>query len=75
MLTFPVANSTSWTWPGVLPGNAMVLEVKQHKPKGLSAVSKADHNSGGLEKVYTRTLFCSATKICVLDNRTPCTDV
>jgi hypothetical protein len=48
ILTFPVDSSTSWTCPGVRPGNASVFAVKQQSPRGLSAVSKTAQSSGGL---------------------------
>lgn len=52
ILTFPVPSSTSWTCPGVRPGKATIFDPKQHKPKGLSAVSNTESFSGGDEKAY-----------------------
>ena len=75
MLTFPLANSTICTCPAVLPGKASVFAVKQHRPRGLSAVSKTAQRSGELLKLYTRILFCRATTMWVRDNLIPRTDV
>lgn len=49
MLTFPVLISTICTWPGVRPGKAMILEPRQQRPDGLSAVSKEETFLGGEE--------------------------
>lgn len=70
MLTFPVPSSTSWTCPGVRPGKATIFDPKQHKPKGLSAVSKTESFSGGDEKAYIWTLLCNATTIRDLERLT-----
>ena len=51
MLTFPEPSSTSWTFPGDRPGNATILEPRQHIPRGLSAVSKMAVLSGGEENL------------------------
>lgn len=70
MLTFPVPSSTSWTCPGVRPGKAMIFDPKQHRPRGLSAVSKTESFSGGDEKAYMWTLLCNATTIRDLERQT-----
>lgn len=49
--TFPDSNSTSCTWPGVRPGNASNFDDRQHKPRGLSAVSVIETFSGGEENM------------------------
>jgi hypothetical protein len=71
MLTFPVAISTSCTCPDVRPGKAIILSDMLHSPSRLSAVSYADIKSGGFEKEYTRTLFCSTTTIRLRASCTP----
>jgi hypothetical protein len=50
IVTFPVSVSTSWTCPGVRPGKANNLVLRQQRPRGLSAVSKTETFSGGDEK-------------------------
>jgi len=57
MLTLPELSSTIWTFPGDRPGNATILEPKQHSPRVLSAVSNTDVFSGGDENLYRWTLF------------------
>jgi hypothetical protein len=68
--TAPVSSSTRCTWPGVRPGNASNCDDKQQRPRGLSAVSEIEIFSGGEEKIYTWTLFCSTTTIRCLVSRT-----
>ena len=63
MLILPVAISTSWTCPGVRPGKATTFEPRQHKPRGLFAVSYTESFSGGTENAYTCTLLCKAMTI------------
>ena len=63
MLTLPESSSTSWILPGDLPGKTTIFEPKQHRPRGLSAVSKTDVFVGGDENAYRWTLFCNATTI------------
>jgi hypothetical protein len=75
MLTFPVAMSTNCTCPDVRPGKAIVLSDMLHSPSKLSAVSYAEMRSGGLEKEYTRTLFCSTTTMRFRASCTPRTAV
>ncbi len=75
MLMLPVESSTSCTCPVVLPGKAIRLGDKQHRPQGLFAVSYADKRFGGFANLYTRTLFCSTTTIRSLDSWTPRTGV
>src|SRR5690242_1767693 len=75
MLTLPVAISTSCTWPGVLPGNAIRLVDRQHSPWGLLAVSYADTRVGGFANLKTRTLFCRTTTMRSLDSWAPRTGV
>ena len=70
ILTFPVVISTIWTWPGVRPGKATIFEPRQHRPNGLSAVSKIESFSGVEEKAYMCTLFWSATTILDRDKLT-----
>jgi len=75
MLTFPVDSSTSWTCPGVRPGNTSVFEDRQQRPNGLSAVSKTAQRWGGSWNLYTWMLLWRATTICSFVNLTPRTVV
>ena len=50
MVTFPDSSSTSCICPCDLPGKARSLEPRQHRPRGLSAVSKTEMREGGEEK-------------------------
>ncbi len=50
IVTLPVSISTSCTCPGVRPGKANNFALRQHRPRGLSAVSKTETFSGGDEK-------------------------
>ena len=51
ILTFPVSISTFCTWPAVRPGKIRILDPKQHRPVGLSVVSKTESFSGGEENL------------------------
>ena len=70
ILMFPVLISTIWTCPGVRPGKATILDPRQHRPRGLLAVSNTDSFSGGEEKAQRCTLLCKATTILERDRQT-----
>lgn len=50
ILTLPEPISTICTWPGVRPGKAIILDPRQQRPDGLSAVSNEETFLGGEEK-------------------------
>ncbi len=50
MVTFPESISTSCTCPCDLPGKARSRVPRQHRPRGLSAVSNTETLEGGDEK-------------------------
>ena len=63
MLTLLDSSSTIWTLPGDRPGKATTLEPKQHRPSGLSAVSKVECFVGGEDILYRVMLLCNAATI------------